>query len=235
MRHFCILSAVKSAGIFINILWVDNKMSKYIVKFGGFIGLLLVLSLAISMAQAQKLPAKSVMLGEKIMGRADAPVTLTEYASLTCPHCAAFHSGALVRIKKEYIDTGKVRLIYRDFPLDQIAEAASMLARCAAPDRYFPMIQILFRSQLNWALAANPAAALAQIGRLAGISQKSFEACMGNRELYESIIKSRTTASQTKKVRSIPTLFLDDEMIQGELTTERLRVMLDAVLAKAGK
>ena len=108
-----------------------------------------------------------------------------------------------------------------------------MLARCAAPDRYFSMVQMLYRSQTNWARAAHPAAALAQIGRLAGISQKSFEACMGNRELYESIIKSRTTASKTRQVRSTPTLFLGEEMVQGELTAANLRILLDAALRKA--
>jgi len=195
--------------------------------------LLLVLSLTGFEAGAQKLPENSVLEGERILGRADAPVTLTEYASFTCPHCAALHRGALVQIKKEYIDTGRVRLIYRDFPLDQIAEAASMMARCAAPSRYFPLVQMLYRSQLNWARARNPRAALAQIGRLAGISQKTFDACMSNRALYESIINSRNTASKTKQVRSTPTMFLGDEIIQGELTAARLRAMLDDALAKA--
>jgi protein-disulfide isomerase len=206
-------------------------MSKYIVKFGGIVGLLLVLSLAGFEAVAQKLPEKSVLEGDRIMGRADAPVTLTEYASFTCPQCAALHQGALVQIKKEYIDTGRVRLIYRDFPLDQIAEAASMMARCAAPGRYFPLVQMLYRSQPNW--ARNPATALAQIGRLAGISQKTFDACMSNRALYESIINSRNLASKTRQVRSTPTMFLGDEMIQGELTAARLRIMLDDALARA--
>jgi protein-disulfide isomerase len=208
-------------------------MCKYIVIIGGIVGLLLVLSLTGFEAGAQKLPENSVLEGERILGRADAPVTLTEYASFTCPHCAALHRGALVQIKKEYIDTGRVRLIYRDFPLDQIAEAASMMARCAAPSRYFPLVQMLYRSQLNWARARNPRAALAQIGRLAGISQKTFDACMSNRALYESIINSRNTASKTKQVRSTPTMFLGDEIIQGELTAARLRAMLDDALAKA--
>lgn len=210
-------------------------MYKYIVKIGGIVGLLLVLALTGHEAVAQKLPEKSVLEGERILGRADAPVTITEYASFTCPHCAALHTGALMQIKKEYIDTGRVRLIYRDFPLDQVAEAASMMARCAQPSRYFPLVQMLYRSQPNWARASNPAAALAQIGRLAGISQKTFDACMSNRALYESIINSRNTASKTKQVRSTPTLFLGDEMIQGELTAARLKVMLDDALAKAAK
>ena len=210
-------------------------MYKYIVKIGGIVGLLLVLALTGFEANAQKLPEKSVLEGERILGRADAPVTLTEYASFTCPHCAALHRGALVQIKKEYIDTGRVRLIYRDFPLDQTAEAASMMARCAAPNRYFPLVQMLYRSQLNWARARNPSAALAQIGRLAGISQKTFDACMSNRALYESIINSRNTTSKAKQVRSTPTLFLGEEMIQGELTAARLKVMLDDALAKTAK
>lgn len=110
-----------------------------------------------------------------------------------------------------------------------------MMARCAAPNRYFPLVQMLYRSQLNWARARNPSAALAQIGRLAGISQKTFDACMSNRALYESIINSRNTASKTKQVRSTPTLFLGEEMIQGELTAARLKVMLDDALAKTAK
>ena len=120
----------------------------------------------------------------------------------------------------------------KDFPLDQISEAGSMLARCATTERYFPLIQLLFSSQAKWARASNPSTALAQIGRLAGISQKSFEACMSNRELYKSIIDARTTASKTKSVRSTPTLFLNDRMVLGELTAARLRVMIDDALAK---
>ncbi|MDP6428145.1 MAG: DsbA family protein [Rhodospirillales bacterium] len=210
-------------------------MPKHIVKSGKTIGIAVVLALIAFTARAQNLPPKDIMLGEKVMGRADAPVTLIEYASLTCSHCAALHTGALVQIKKEYIDTGKVRLIYRDFPLDQLAEAGSMLARCAAKERYFPMIEILYRSQSNWARAANPAAALAQLGRLAGISQKTFDACLTNRELYDSIIKSRTTGTNKWKVEGTPTMFLNDRIIEGELTAARLRKVLDNAIAKAGK
>lgn len=210
-------------------------MPKHIVKSGKIIGIAVVLALIAFTARAQNLPPKDIMLGEKVMGRADAPVTLIEYASLTCSHCATLHTGALVQIKKEYIDTGKVRLIYRDFPLDQLAEAGSMLARCAAKERYFPMIEILYRSQSNWARAANPAAALAQLGRLAGISQKTFDACLTNRELYDSIIKSRTTGTNKWKVSGTPTMFLNDRIIEGELTAARLRKVLDDAIAKAGK
>ena len=207
-------------------------MSEYLVKFGGLVAFLVALSLVGPAANAQNLPKLSILIGERILGDPKAPVTLTEYASLTCTHCAAFHQGPLMEIKKDYIDTGKARLIYKDFPLDQIAEAGSMLARCASTERYFPLIQLLFSSQAKWARASNPSTALAQIGRLAGISQKSFEACMSNRELYKSIIDARTTASKTKSVRSTPTLFLNDRMVLGELTAARLRVMIDDALAK---
>ena len=207
-------------------------MSKYLVKFGGLVAFLLALSLVGPEAHTQKLPKNSILIGERILGNPKAPITLTEYASLTCTHCAAFHKGPLIEIKKDYIDTGKVRLIYRDFPLDQIAEAGSMLARCAAPERYFPLIQLLYNSQAKWTRASNPSTALAQIGRLAGISQKTFEACMNDRELYQSIIDARTTASKTKQVRSTPTLFLNDRMVTGELTAARIRAMIDDALAK---
>src|SRR6185312_15839778 len=102
---------------------------------------------------------------DHVLGKADAPITITEYASLTCPHCAEFDRDTLPKIKKNWIDTGKAKLVYRDFPLDQLALRAAMLARCAPPDRYFAFINTLFQSQDTWARSSDPEQALERIGR----------------------------------------------------------------------
>ena len=125
-------------------------------------------------------------LPEKVLGKADAPVTIVEYASMTCPHCAHFHETTLPELKTKYIDTGKARLIFREFPFDPRAEAGFMLARCSN-DNYFPMVDVLFKQQENWAGVENAKEALLQISKLAGFSQESFEACLTDQKLLEDV------------------------------------------------
>ena len=112
-----------------------------------------------------------VTAADRILGRADAPVTVIEYASFTCPSCARFHADIVPGLKKSYIDSGKVRLVYRDFPLDRVAFAASVVARCSAADRYFGVVDLLFREQPRWAGAKDPMGALTGLAMLAGVSQ----------------------------------------------------------------
>ncbi len=111
------------------------------------------------------------------MGPESAPVTIIEYASMTCPHCAAFENTVFPELKKKYIDTGKVRFILREFPLDGLAAAAFMLARCAGPDKYYPMVETLFNQQQKWAVR-NPIEPLMAIAKQAGFTQQTFEACI---------------------------------------------------------
>ena len=144
-----------------------------------------------SYAQTPKLPPMSEILSERVLGKADAPVTVIEYASMTCPHCAAFHAGPYPAIKKEYVETGKVKFVFRDFPLDRLALAAAMMARCAPKERYFPVVDIIFGTQQNWAKVADPAAALSQIGLLAGISKETYQACVSNKEVFDGVMKIR--------------------------------------------
>ena len=113
--------------------------------------------------------------GDMVVGSDDAPVTIIEYASMTCPHCADFHLNTYGKLKEAYIDTGKVRLVFREFPLDGLALQASMLARCAGPKRFFAFIDVLFTQQAGWARASDPMSALARIGRLGGVGAKKFE------------------------------------------------------------
>ena len=186
-------------------------------------------------AQKAKLPPMQEILSERVLGKADAAVTIIEYSSMTCPHCAAFHAGPFPAIKKEYIETGKVKFIYRDFPLDRLALAAAMMARCAPKERYFPVVDIVFRTQQNWAKVADPAAALSQIGLLAGISKETYQACVGNKVVFDGVMKMRNDGDKKFKVQSTPTFIVNGKRIDGHLPIERFRKVLDAEVAKAKK
>ena len=163
-------------------------------------------------AQAGKLP--EVTDQDRILGDPKAKVTIIEYASLTCPHCATFHTGTLPELKKKYIDTGKVRFVYRHFPLDRFAAKAAMLSVCAGPDRQFAVIDVLFQNQLQWAGARDPEAELAKIGRLAGVGEAEFKACMDNKPLLEKIIAERQ-GGEAAGVNATPTLFIDGKLFSG--------------------
>jgi len=215
---------------------VETKKSRFqgiaLILVGlAFIGL----ASAGAYAQKAKLPPLAEILSERVFGQADAPVTIIEYASMTCPHCAEFHAGPYPAIKKEYIETGKVKFIYRDFPLDRLALAAAMMARCAPKERYFPVVDIIFRTQQNWAKVADPAAALSQIGLLAGISKETYQACVGSKEIFDGVMKIRNDGDKQFKVQSTPTFVVNGKRVDGHLPIERFRKVLDAELAKAKK
>jgi protein-disulfide isomerase len=163
---------------------------------------------------------------DRFMGAADAPVTMIEYSSLTCPHCAAFHRDTLPQLKKEYIDTGKVRLVYRDFPLDKTALRAAMLARCVEPKRYFGLLDVLFGGQDGWSRAKDPIAALRAIGRLAGMSNEKIAACMADAKLETGILNSRLKGTQQHDVRSTPTFIISGRKVAGALPFEEFDKIL---------
>ena len=132
------------------------------------------------------------------LGDEKAPVTIIEYASMTCPHCATFHDTTYPELKKRYIDTGKVRFIFREFPLDQLAPAAFMLARCAGPDKYFPMIETLFQQQKEW-VVQKPLPPLLAIAKQAGFSEQSFNECLKNQKLLDGIEDVRQRAIEAQR------------------------------------
>ncbi|MDP6389239.1 MAG: DsbA family protein [Alphaproteobacteria bacterium] len=172
-----------------------------------FAGIAVLIALA---AGAAPLPTEEA-LKERILGDPKAPVTIIEYSSLTCPHCQSFHADTLPEIKKNYIDTGKVRLVMRDFPFDQVSLRAAMMARCARPSMYFKFIEVLFKQQKQWSESNDPSAALARIGKLGGMSQADFDACMKNNDLIDGILKVRLEAQQKFQVDSTPTFIIDDD------------------------
>lgn len=170
------------------------------------------------------------MLATGSLGNDKASVTMIEYASLTCPHCAAFENDTFPGFKAKYVDTGKVHYVYRDFPLDQLAVHAAMMARCADPDQYFGFIQVLFKQQDNWAAAQDPMAALARIGLLGGMSKAQFDACMANKDLLDGILKVRQDAQVKLKVNSTPTFFVNGVKYEGDMSLDDLSKILDPLL-----
>lgn len=168
-------------------------------------------------------------LKEMIYGKEDAPVTIVEYASLTCPHCADFTLNTFPTIKEKYIDTGKVRLIFREFPFDPRATAAFMLARCAPEDRYFPMVNVFFQQLQQWAMAQDGEAALLQIAKLAGFTQESFQACLTNQELLDDINGVRERGSSFG-VNATPTFFINGQKYAGSLSVDDMSAIIDKLL-----
>ncbi|TMI99907.1 MAG: DsbA family protein [Alphaproteobacteria bacterium] len=168
-------------------------------------------------------------LPDLVLGKADAPVTIIEYASMTCPHCANFHKTTYPALKAKYIDTGKVRFIFREFPLDDLAAAASMLARCAGGEKSMALIDVLFASQDKWAVR-EPLAALLQIGKQAGFTQATFDECLKDQKLYNNILAMRERASKDYKVESTPTLFVNGKMQKGGISIEELEKVMAPLL-----
>ena len=161
-------------------------------------------------------------LSEKVLGAGDAPITIVEFASLTCPHCAAFHAEVLPQLKSKYIETGKVKLVYRDFPLDQYALKASVLARCAGNDRYFAFLDILFQKQPVWTSESNPISALQRIAKFGGIGAEDFKQCLNSKILEEGILDMRLQAEKEYKISSTPTIFINGKKYGGKQSFEAL-------------
>jgi protein-disulfide isomerase len=160
-------------------------------------------------------------LGDEVQGKADAPVTIIEYASMTCGHCATFHTKTYPVLKSRYIDTGKVKYIMREFPLDPLAAAGFMLARCAGPEKYYPMIEVLFQKQDQWAVQ-QPIPPLTAIAKQAGFSQEKFESCLSDQKILDGIEATRTRGSEKLGVNSTPTFFVNGKMLRGAVTIEEL-------------
>jgi protein-disulfide isomerase len=160
-------------------------------------------------------------LDDVVMGSPTAPVTIIEYASMTCPHCAHFAVETFPKLKEKYIDTGKVKYIMREYPLDNLALAAFMLARCAGPDKYYPMIETLFAEQRKWAVR-EPLPPLLGIAKQAGFTQQTFDSCINDKDLAGKIQQIRNRGQQKFKVEATPTFYINGEKFSGALGIEDL-------------
>lgn len=155
-------------------------------------------------------------LPDLVLGNADAPITVVEYASMTCGHCAHFHATVFPTLKEKYIDTGKVRFVMREFPLDNLAAAASMLARCAGDGKTFPLISVLFAKQDEWAFVkGDPRPELLKFAKQAGFTQESFEKCLTDQKLLDDISAVRSRAAETFGVNATPTFFVNGKKLNG--------------------
>jgi len=183
-------------------------------------------------------PAKSAVLlavgqQDRVLGKPDAPITIVEYASMTCPHCAHFDKDVLPDLKKKWIETGKAKLVLRDYPLDEPALRAAMMARCAPPERFYPLIDTLFETQEQWALAKDWRGALEKTARLAGIGKKDFDACLANKAMEDQVAQSRLIAATQLGVESTPTFFINGTKFQGAPTEPAFEQVLSGLAEKS--
>lgn len=183
-------------------------------NFVAVLGTLILVTMAVAGLRAEPISTEDA-LADKVMGEADAPIEIIAYESMTCPHCASFHQSTWRDIKEKYIDTGKARFILRDFPFDAVGLRAAMMARCIGDKRYYGVVEILFKSQAQWARAEDPMQALAGIGRLAGLSEADFDVCMGNQALMDGILVGRQTAEREFDVSSTPTFIINGTKVIG--------------------
>jgi protein-disulfide isomerase len=185
-------------------------------------------------ALAQNVPVEALAqpgpLGDVALGPADAKVTIIEYASMTCSHCAAFHKETYPELKKRYIDTGKVRFILREFPLDPLATAGFMLARCDGDSKYYPITDLLFDNQSAWAFTSKPLDALQQMMKQAGFSKEKFEACLKDQKLYDAVNAVRKRADETFKVNSTPTFFINGQRMSGAVSIDEIEKIIKPIL-----
>lgn len=165
------------------------------------------------------------LMADRVLGKADAPVTIHEYASFTCPHCAAFANDTLAQVKAQLIDTGRAKLVFHDFPLDKIALKASEMARCAPADKYYDLVEVIFRNQPRWIKSEKPEDALKQLGALAGMDEALMNTCMNNAELENAILERMTRAQNEDKVKATPTFVFkkgdDSESFSGSQPVDR--------------
>jgi protein-disulfide isomerase len=176
--------------------------------------------------------AKAGPDGDVVLGSEKAPVTIIEYASMTCPHCAHFSTTTFPELEKRYIDTGKVRFIFREFPLDALAAAGFMLARCAGNDKFLPVIETLFAKQPEW-MVEKPITPLREIAKQFGFTEQSFDACLANQKVLDAIQDVRDRAATKLGVNSTPTFFVNGKKLVGDQSIDALAKEIDPYL-KAG-
>ncbi|MDH3240493.1 MAG: DsbA family protein [Alphaproteobacteria bacterium] len=170
-----------------------------------------------------------------VIGDPGAPVTLIEYASLTCPHCAEFHNSVLPKLKKDYVETGKLRVVYRDFPLNAGALRASALARCAGRDRFFGFLDLLFERQAQWAFGPSPMAGLTEIAALGGLTEQDLANCFQDNKLLEQIALQKKEAEEKFGVDSTPSFIINGRKHTGGPSYEDLKAAIDPLVSTGGK
>ena len=172
-------------------------------------------------------------LPDMIMGDPEAPVEIIEYSSMTCPHCAAFHTQTLPTIKERYLDTGKAKLVFREFPLDRVALTAAAVARCAGDDGFFPFVDILFKTQATWATAQDPVAEIKKLVRMGGQDPAMVDSCLQDQSVIDGILAVRLEGDQTYNISSTPTFIINGDSHPGQMTVEEFEAVLEPYLTES--
>ncbi|MBJ3778861.1 DsbA family protein [Acuticoccus mangrovi] len=168
-------------------------------------------------------------LPDKVLGSEDAPVEIIEYASMTCPHCANFHETTFPALKKEYIDTGKVKFVLREFPFDPLAAAVFMIANCSG-DRYYDVVDLFFEKQREWAVRDGALGKIRSLAMQTGMTNQEFEACLTNQQLLDGINAVKDNGYESLGVTATPTFFIDGEKLEGDRSINAFRELIDSKL-----
>ncbi len=193
-------------------------------------------SVALRAAEPNPADAQSLLAigkDDRVLGSPGAPITIVEYASMTCPHCAHFAGEVLPDLKKKWIDTGKVKLVLRDFPLDDEAVHASMIARCAPPDRFYAYVDTFFSNQEKWVTAPDYQAALTRLAGLGGMSRDEVGKCLGDKALENKVLASRVAAANQLYVNSTPSFFINGTKFTGAPTFAEFDQVLSGLAQKS--
>lgn len=201
-----------------------------LVGLGRLFGAAAVLPLASVMTKPAEAESLEDKPGDMALGDPDAPIVMIEYFSLSCPHCAAFHRLVLPKLKSEYIETGTVRFVFRDFPLNWTAVQAAILTHCAEPDRYFALQDALFEAAGKWKAAETPLKALAKIGEEHGVERSKFKRCLEDGTLERQVLESYRFANNELGVDGTPTFFINEEKHVGGMSFETLSEKFEELL-----
>jgi protein-disulfide isomerase len=182
--------------------------------------------------EAQRAAALKITEQDHVLGKADAPVTIIEYASLSCSHCAAAHHTTVAPLIKKYVESGKVKFVFRDFPLNAPAMRGGMLAHCAGKDQYYTFLKVLFEQQSQWAFHQNYLEMLEKIAKLGGMTTEKFKACMNDKTLEDRLIMTKKQAIEGLAIQSTPTFFINGTPLQGNRSLEEISGLVDALLKK---
>lgn len=169
-------------------------------------------------------------LESKSFGDENAKIKIVEFASLTCGHCAKFHNEVMPILKEKYIEKGLIHFTYKDFPLDKFALKASMIARCAGNEKFFKFLDVFYKKQKDWTRTKDPFKSLLKIAKFGGLKDEELKVCIGNKSIEDGILKQRLSSSKKYDIKATPTLYLNGEKYNGDLTIEALESKIKSML-----